>query len=1235
VRKAVHQCWNSRNARTSWLLVFLLASCLPSTANDLQSDIRSVTSSSSGLIRVEGGVRSVQVGDLLTPAESTALRQVVDSGRQTVLLNSAGVATGGTVLLNTMGTNAPVVIPQNVTVLANFSAVNTLQFNGALTNNGSLFAFTTLASNQTGTLAAQSIVNQVGGLISTDVPRALVPNAISDHFDLNLSARDSIVNLGTISSSGDLSLFSGSGHVRNAGSISSSAGSILVESATGHNLLVKGSGGQFQAGVINLRAPQGAIEANLGNVIGRVNLKAKDAHVFASTENLQLGVLDLSGDPTFYNATGSISVSNFAATPGVPLAIIASQDVVITGGNISTNAATAGDILIVAGANFLDPGAGNPLILSDVNPESATGGSIRVSGMNSISAKGTSGSGGNITLIAFDGSGVGSSFTPGTISVPHIESGGFGPTASGGDILIIAGADNGTAIQTVNITTAGGGTAAAGSISITAATPTILNGPITVNPDGSIAVGSGNYAPGATTNGGIEVWSLNSSGSGGVPGGTVNGSNASPITVTASGDIHVRNLLAFGGGGAGLMQPAGSPFQKAGNGGTGANITVTSTGGVLNVLGYVSSSGGGGGGGNGLFANNGGDGGDAGLIGLHGYNGVEVDHDIVAAGGGGGGNGGNGGDGNSIDLSSSNAFIDVHALVNNSGGGGGSAFAGATNGGAGGAAGPLISARAWTYAWFDAPVLSAGGGAGLAGGGGSFGGGGGGGGNSPYGGGGLGSGGHGDLIGGYGGGGSFAGGGGGGLAGTAASGGGAGIAGGGGAWFPGAGAGGSGIDGGDGGAVGIDIDDGGYLGHGGGPTPVIIGFPLPRYANTIVSNGGWGSGIVFGGTIGGDYTNGGGTGNGTFGDGGNGNGGANGEGVTLVGAAQIKITGNDIIAPRGYVALLENMHPRTVDPLNPSSSLRLAGSFNSASNWSTSLYGHTELTMPSPTTPLTGAGSYVGTLLKTVDPKCCAPSPPPPPPPSPPTTNPGGTPSNNPPIPPGLEVAAGNVPPFLRPLFEALIAANNNPSGTILPTDVTGLFGIPTDESSQPDHNLPTVPNQPPAETDIHVITPGLGTTTIDKGWALIAPSDSGSIKTPLCDVKIAPGAVVLLHVSNNRVSVYVMSDTKEGDVAVSSGDHQIALSVGQQVTIDKKGATTGDSKAPPGQIALRNVREDDLGNATVLLSDFSIPAALANGNLYKKLSKSTDPNDQALLDQMMKSAASVHNATAYKGPYR
>lgn len=127
----------------------------------------------------------------------------------------------------------------------------------------------------------------------------------------------------------------------------------------------------------------------------------------------------------------------------------------------------------------------------------------------------------------------------------------------------------------------------------------------------------------------------------------------------------------------------------------------------------------------------------------------------------------------------------------------------------------------------------------------------------------------------------------------------------------------------------------------------------------------------------------------------------------------------------------------------------------------------------------------------------------------------------------------------------------------------------------------------------------------------------------------------MLLHVQNNRVSVYVMSDSKDGDVTVASGNHQIALSVGQQVTIDKHSATTSDSKAPPGQIALRNVRGVDLGNATALLSDFSIPGALANGGLYKKLSKSSDASDQAVLEQMMKSAASVHNSTAHKGPYR
>src|SRR5262249_20171133 len=116
------------------------------------------------------------------------------------------------------------------------------------------------------------------------------------------------------------------------------------------------SGGNWLSQTLNINGGNGAVTASLGQVTGLVNITAASAHFLAETPDLQFGQLNITGDPTFFNANGSINISNFSATPGAALTIAASQDVVISGGSISTTPTTSGsgqDILIVAGVNFV------------------------------------------------------------------------------------------------------------------------------------------------------------------------------------------------------------------------------------------------------------------------------------------------------------------------------------------------------------------------------------------------------------------------------------------------------------------------------------------------------------------------------------------------------------------------------------------------------------------------------------------------------------------------------------------------------------------------------------------------------------------------------------------------------------------------------------------------------------------------------------------------------------------
>src|SRR5262249_20710960 len=74
--------------------VFNLGSRVPTATAGSLGDTQPVA------IRVGNRIMTVSPGTLLTPAEQVALRQVLDSGRQTLILSAAGTARGGTLQLN-------------------------------------------------------------------------------------------------------------------------------------------------------------------------------------------------------------------------------------------------------------------------------------------------------------------------------------------------------------------------------------------------------------------------------------------------------------------------------------------------------------------------------------------------------------------------------------------------------------------------------------------------------------------------------------------------------------------------------------------------------------------------------------------------------------------------------------------------------------------------------------------------------------------------------------------------------------------------------------------------------------------------------------------------------------------------------------------------------------------------------------------------------------------------------
>ena len=205
---------------------------------------------------------------------------------------------------------------------------------------------------------------------------------------------------------------------------------------------------------------------------------------------------------------------------------------------------------------------------------------------------------------------------------------------------------------------------------------------------------------------------------------------------------------------------------------------------------------------------------------------------------------------------------------------------------------------------------------------------------------------------------------------------------------------------------------------------------------------------------------------------------------------------------------------------------------------------------------------------------------------------------------------------------------------TIAPTDQTMVsgFGLPPLEESdvfREKHHLQPINTN---ET-VSVMSPNDTITNLQSGWYLIAPHHHTGIRTAWCGISVSRKAIALVHLKEHKVSVYDMSDSHAGDIRVSIGRKKIGLHPGQQFSVRHNADTV--SGAPQVAIAVRNPQKVVLGEGlSGLFSEFSIPCALSNANLYKTLSHSNNRHDRAVLNRILKSAASVQTITSEYGPY-
>jgi hypothetical protein len=599
-------------------------------------------------INVGGVEQSFKPGSMVTAGEYVALQQVAGHSAQGIVLSSTGAAVGGYFSLNAAdkGAVSGIVVPASVSALDFTSKNSALTFTGDLTNYGSIYAISAGSKTATGAISAMEIINETGATISTSLPTSLVGavgHSLNPNGTVNLTLNSSgdIVNAGTVTSSGALTLNIGSGNLTNNGLIASTGASINIGAPSANtdiNISAKGGslqalqgninvrdasysgtaninlvGGNYSAQNINLNSGTGAVTGSIGQTNGNLNTDAGAAHLFADTTVLTLGNNKISGDPTFVSSNDI--VINGPVTAAESISIIAQDNITVGSGaqaSVSTTGGTDADITLIAGATITNI-AGLP-----IGTPIPTGGSALGPGQTAVLdafTSGASGHGGFIDLatnnLKSSGSIIDASASNGNVTLAAFQNTSASGGTANGYILLPTGV--------TSINTAGDGTGNQGNVTIiaggvNAANTAISMGAISTNNGGSINVSTSQpvsnslvYASDGTHTGSLSAGAISSSVGKVVVGDlTAAGTNVSSfgqtgiaggnITIIANGDVTTGNISSRGGNGGSGAAAAIGTGGNGGNGGAGGNVNISTTGSIstssIDVTGGTGGAGG-------------------------------------------------------------------------------------------------------------------------------------------------------------------------------------------------------------------------------------------------------------------------------------------------------------------------------------------------------------------------------------------------------------------------------------------------------------------------------------------------------------------------------------------------------------------------------------------------------------------------------------------------------------------
>jgi hypothetical protein len=357
-------------------LCFFLAQTLPAQAFDLTTIGEMDLSSTNKTLTAPTGMQKVNIvvggrgmtvapGSSVTAAQAAAVSQVLNSGRQSLLIGAGGNATGGRLILRPTDVSV-LTIPRGVSVIGVFNNSQALNVAGNLSNSGKFFALSTNPANSVAggaLITATNIFNNAQGLITTVLPSTGIMGFSTAISSLNLSliATNSLINSGIISSSRNLNLIAGT-RLENVGTgaLLSAQNSVNIATPSLSN------GGLINAGSnININQ-QATRSTELASILSASGLQSSLANVI-NPGNLQVA----NSGGVMQALQGSINL-DLAGTRDNELSIIGGD---FLSEQLNINALKANAFIAaqsISGVVNVNAGSGNvgavsDLILGEVN----------------------------------------------------------------------------------------------------------------------------------------------------------------------------------------------------------------------------------------------------------------------------------------------------------------------------------------------------------------------------------------------------------------------------------------------------------------------------------------------------------------------------------------------------------------------------------------------------------------------------------------------------------------------------------------------------------------------------------------------------------------------------------------------------------------------------------------------------------------------------------------------------